>query len=52
MIIGNFAGEDTIFFELFSNDARAADNLLGAVFGGLLSLGVAVHVVDAMFKGG
>ncbi len=52
MIIGDFAGEDAVFLELLHDDAGVADDLLGAVFGRFLSLGVAVHEINRMFEGG
>ncbi len=50
MVVGNLAGEDAVALEVFHDDAGIADNLGGAVFGGLLGLSVSVHDVDSVFE--
>lgn len=50
VIVGNFAGEDAVAFELAHDGARIADDLASAFFGGFLGLGVAIHEVDTMFE--
>lgn len=50
VIIGNFAGEDAVFFELTHNGTRIANDLASAIFERFLSLSVAIHKIDAMLK--
>lgn len=50
MIVGNFAGEDAVFFELAHDGARVTDDLASFFFGRFLDFFVAIHEIDAMFK--
>lgn len=52
VVVRDFAGEDTVFFELFIDSFGIANNLAGVFFDGLLGFGVAVHIVDSVFEGG
>ena len=52
LAIGNFTGEDTIFFQLAHNGARIADDFASAAFDRFLLFAVAIFDVDAMLKGG
>lgn len=52
VIVGNFAGEDAVFFELAHDGARVTDDLASFFFGRFLDFFVTVHEVDAVFKGG
>lgn len=51
-VIGDFARENTIFFELASDDAGIADDFAGASLNGLLVFGIAVEIINGMFKAG
>lgn len=51
-VIGNFAGEDAVFFELAGDDAGTSDDFTGAGFDGLLVLGIAIEIVDSVFETG
>ncbi len=52
VIVGDFAGENIVAFELASDNLGVLDNFGGAVFGGLLSFVIAVEKIDAMFETG
>lgn len=52
MVIGDFAGEDAVLFELLVDGFGIANNLVGVFFDGFLGFGVAVHVVDSVFERG
>lgn len=52
MIIGDFAGEDAIFFELFIDGFGITDDFTSVFFDGLLGFGIAAHVVDAVLESG
>lgn len=52
MVVGDFAGEDAVFFELFVDSFGIADDFAGVLFDGFLGLGIAVHVINGVFEGG
>lgn len=52
LIIGDFAREDAVFFELTSDDAGIADDLAGASLDGFLVFGIAIEIVDGVFEAG
>lgn len=52
LVIGDFARENTVFFELVSDHARATDDLAGAGLDGFLMLGVAVQIINRVFEAG
>lgn len=51
MIIGNFARENIVTFELLHDDAGVTNGLFGLGFDRFLVFGITVHIVDTMFEG-
>lgn len=52
MVVGDFAGEDAVFFELFVDSFGIADDFAGVLFDGFLGLGITVHVINGVLEGG
>lgn len=52
LVIGDFAREDAVFFELASDDAGIADDFAGASLDGFLVFGIAVEIINGMFEAG
>lgn len=50
VIVGDFAGEDAVFLELFIDGFGIANNFAGVFFDGFLGFGVAVHIVDSVLE--
>lgn len=51
VVIGDFAGEDAVFFEKFHDGARIADDLSSAFLGRFLGFGIAIHKINTMLEG-
>ncbi len=52
MVVGDFAGEDTVFFELAADDTGIADDFAGVFFGGFLGFGIVVEVINSVLESG
>lgn len=52
LVIGDFARQDAVFFELASDDAGIADDFAGASLNGFLMFGIAVEIINGMFEAG
>lgn len=51
-VIGDFARENAVFFELTGDDAGVADDFASARFDRLLMFGVAIEVIDSVLETG
>jgi len=51
-VIGNFAGENAVFFELAGDGAGITDDFASASFNGLLVFGIAIEIIDGMLEAG
>ncbi len=52
LVIGDFARQNAVFFELASDDAGIADDFAGASLDGFLVFGIAVEIINGMFEAG
>lgn len=52
MVVGDFAGKDAVFFELFVDGFGIANDFAGVLFDRFLGFGITVHVIDGVFEGG
>lgn len=52
MIVGDFAGEDAVFFKLFVDGFGVANDFASVFFDRFLGLGITVHVINGVLEGG
>lgn len=51
-VIGDFAGENAVFFELTSDDAGITNDIASASFDGFLVFGIAVEIINGVLEAG